>query len=120
MTGRRSRPEPLADALASYLEKSGIAAGAERRRVFVEWRERVGDRIADVATPLRLDRGTLIVGVRSSAWLMELKLMERRLVERLNTGLGESGIDQIRLVLGHPETGGETGRGTREKSGSDG
>ncbi len=120
MTEKKSRLEPLADALSAYLDKSGIAEAAESRRVLTEWRERVGDRIADVATPVRMDRGTLIVGVRSSAWLMELRLMEKRLVERLNRGLGESGIDGIRLVLGNAGTEGGAGRGKSERSGADG
>jgi len=112
---KRKRFEPLSDALQAYLEKSGIGAAAKARRVFTEWRERVGDRIADVAAPLRLERGTLVVGVRSSAWLMELKLMERRLVERLNAGVDEGRIDKIRLVLANEEeTGGESRRNTGE------
>lgn len=120
MKERKSRLEPLADALSSYLDRSGIAAGAESRRVLTEWRERVGDRIADVATPVRMDRGTLIVGVRSSAWLMELRLMEKQLVERLNRGLGEGGIDRIRLVLGDSRAEGGSARETSERSGADG
>lgn len=112
---KRKRFEPLSDALEAYLEKSGIGAAAKARRVFTEWRERVGDRIADVAAPLRLERGTLVVGVRSSAWLMELKLMERRLVERINAGVDEGRIDKIRLVLGTgEETGGESRRNMGE------
>ena len=116
MTGaKRKRFEPLSDALQAYLEKSGIGAAAKARRVFTEWRERVGDRIADVAAPLRLERGTLVVGVRSSAWLMELKLMERRLVECINAGVDEGRIDKIRLVLANEEeTGGESRRNTGE------
>ena len=111
MRVKRKRLEPLADALAAYLESSGIAAGAKRRAVFTEWRDRVGDRIADVAAPLRLDRGTLVVGVRSSAWLMELKLMERQLVERINANLDEGRIESIRLVLGDAVAGDGAGRG---------
>ena len=120
MSGKKSGLEPLGEALSLYLEKSGIAAGAESRRVLTEWRARVGDRIADVATPVRLDRGTLIVGVRSSAWLMELRLMEKQLVERLNRGLGDSGIERMRLILGSSEPEGGGGPDTSERSGRDG
>lgn len=114
MTVRRKRLEPLADALAEYLKSSGIAEAAEARRVFTEWRARVGDRIADVATPLRMDRDMLIVGVRSSAWLMELKLMERQLLARINADDEQGRIERIRLVLGDADGAGvpeQRGRG---------
>jgi predicted nucleic acid-binding Zn ribbon protein len=114
VSAKRKRLEPLSEALAAYLESSGIGAGARARAVFTEWRERVGDRIAGVATPLRLDRGTLVVGVRSSAWLMELKLMERQLVERINADLDEGRIEKIRLVLAHADEGNDTGRNRGE------
>jgi hypothetical protein len=41
---------------------------------------------------------------------MELKLMERQLVERINADLDEGRIEKIRLVLGHADDGGDTGR----------
>lgn len=52
--------------------------------MFPEWAELVGPQIAQVATPVGFDRSTLFVEVRSSAWLMELEMMERRILGQLN------------------------------------
>jgi predicted nucleic acid-binding Zn ribbon protein len=52
-----------------------------------------------VTTPLRVSRGTLIVAVRSSAWLMELQMMEHRIRETLNEGKGRGRIQRIRFVM---------------------
>ncbi|MEN8376421.1 MAG: DUF721 domain-containing protein [Gemmatimonadota bacterium] len=120
MNKRRKKLEPLADALTAYLAESGIAEAVERRRVFGEWRERVGDRIAKVAVPLRLVGGTLIVGVRSSAWLMELKLMEKQLLDRVNRGEERNRIDAIRLVMGDADEPTEAGGARRRGRTRDG
>jgi predicted nucleic acid-binding Zn ribbon protein len=52
-----------------------------------------------VTTPLRVSSGVLFVAVRSSAWLMELKLMETEILRRLNQGRERGKIDKIRFVL---------------------
>ena len=76
MTGRK-KPEKLGDALQSYLRESGLDQRVEEAAIVPEWAERVGAAIAAVTMPLRTSRGTLLVAVRTSAWLMELRLMER-------------------------------------------
>ncbi len=72
-----------------------------------EWADRVGARIAAVTRPLRVSRGTLFVAVRSSAWLMELKMMEGEIVRRLNADRARGRISRIRFLMdaGPPERG---------------
>ncbi|MGH7446331.1 MAG: DUF721 domain-containing protein, partial [Longimicrobiales bacterium] len=73
-----------------------------------EWEERVGAAIAAVTTPLRTSRGTLLVAVRTSAWLMELRLMERDILRRLNDGRDRGRIERIRfLMAGEDESEGD-------------
>ncbi len=81
--GSLQRIGPLVDGL---LRARGLAEEVERASVIPEWVELVGQQIARVATPVGFDRGTLFVEVHSSAWLMELEMMERRLLARLNSG----------------------------------
>jgi len=100
MTGRK-KPEPLriGEAVKQYLTKAGLDERIEEATIVPEWAERVGPGIADVTEPLRVSRGTLVVAVRSSAWLMELKLMEREIVRRLNVGRAKGRIEAIRFVM---------------------
>jgi predicted nucleic acid-binding Zn ribbon protein len=97
----RRKPEPLmiGEAVRQYLAKSGLDERIEETTVVPEWAERVGPAIAAVTEPLRTSRGTLVVAVRSSAWLMELKLMEREIVRRLNEGRARGRIEAIRFVM---------------------
>ena len=98
---RGRKPEPLRIGLAvkQYLEQSGLEERIDQAAVLPEWAERVGAGIAAVTEPLRVSRGTLVVAVRSSAWLMELKLMEREIVRRLNIDRERGRIEAIRFVM---------------------
>jgi predicted nucleic acid-binding Zn ribbon protein len=99
MTAPRSHPERLGDVLREYLRDSSIGERVAEAAVVPEWQERVGAGIAAVTTPLRVSRGTLLVAVRSSAWLMELKLMEREILQRLNAGRTAGRIERIRFLM---------------------
>ena len=102
------KPTKLGDALQNYLRDSGLDERVEEATIVPEWAERVGAAIAAVTTPLRTSRGTLLVAVRTSAWLMELRLMEREILRRLNEGRERGRIERIRfLMAGEDEPGGQ-------------
>jgi predicted nucleic acid-binding Zn ribbon protein len=105
MSGNARGPLRVSEALQKYLTDSGIGERIEEASVLPEWAERVGVAIAAVTMPLRVSHGTLVVGVRSSAWLMELKLMEREILRRLNEGRAKGRIDGIRFVMGDADPG---------------
>ena len=120
------KPTKLGDALQSYLRESGLDERVEEAGVVPEWAERVGAAIAAVTMPLRTSRGTLLVAVRTSAWLMELRLMEREILRRLNEGRERGRIERIRFLMagedeasgGAPDQGPES-RGQKGISGPD-
>lgn len=96
MNGRRGgSPERVGGLVDGLLRARGLAEGVERASVFPEWAERVGPQIARIATPVGFDRTTLFVEVRSSAWLMELEMMERRLLAQLSAGRGKQVFEKI-------------------------
>ncbi|HSJ14476.1 MAG TPA: DUF721 domain-containing protein [Longimicrobiales bacterium] len=99
----RQKPTPLADALQQYLRDSGLEERIEEAGIVPEWAARVGPAIAAVTVPLRTSAGTLVVAVRSSAWLAELKLMEREILRRLNEDRARGRIERIRFVMGEGE-----------------
>lgn len=96
----KNKPTRVGDALQEYLKTSGLEERLEEAGVLPEWPERVGPAIAAVTEPLRTSAaGVLVVAVRSSAWLSELKLMEREIVRRLNEGRTKGRIQRIRFVM---------------------
>lgn len=95
----KPKPEKLGDALQTYLRESGLEEQVEAAAIVPEWEQRVGPAIAAVTEPLRASRGTLLVAVRTSAWLMELRLMEREILRRMNEGRSKGRLDRIRFVM---------------------
>lgn len=123
MTGSR-KPTKLGDALQSYLRESGLDERVDEAAIVPEWAERVGPAIAAVTAPLRTSRGTLLVAVRTSAWLMELRLMERDILRRLNEGRERGRIERIRFLMAGedepPDEGADQGRENRGRKGYSG
>ncbi len=101
------KPTRLGDALRKFLAESQVGERMEEAAIVPEWAERVGPRIAAVTTPLRVSRGTLFVAVRSSAWMMELRLMEKEIVRRLNEGRERGRIEKVRFVMADTPPAGE-------------
>lgn len=99
MSDRTGGPSPIGHTLERFLRRSEIGRRVEEAAIVPEWSERVGATINNVTTPLRVSNGVLFIAVRSSPWLMELKLMEAEIVRRLNEGRERGRIEKIRFVL---------------------
>jgi predicted nucleic acid-binding Zn ribbon protein len=99
---RGGSPERIGTLVESLLRARGLAEGVARAAAMPNWAEIVGPQIARVATPVRFDRTTLLVEVTSSAWLMELRMMERRILGLLNRGRERALFEKIvfRLAAG--------------------
>ncbi len=104
MSDAKKHPMRVAEALAGYLARSGLGDRLEQVVVLDDWSERVGERIAAVAQPHHIEDSVLFVAVKSSAWLMELQMMESDIRRRLNEGREKGRIRKIRFVQ---EDGGE-------------
>ncbi|HUG42555.1 MAG TPA: DUF721 domain-containing protein [Longimicrobiales bacterium] len=116
MSGKPTGPMKVAEALAGYLARSGLGDRLQEASAVEDWPGKVGSRIAAVTEPLHVNNGVLFVGVRSSAWLMELRMMEAEVRGRLNEGRDKGRIRKIRFVMAGEEEGrpaGPRGRFTR-------
>ena len=90
----------VGDAIASYVERSGIAARLSQAEVIPEWSNLVGPQIAAVARPERIAAdGTLFVRVATSGWMTELQLMTPEIMARLNAGRGAGRVRSLRWLL---------------------
>ena len=93
-------PTRVGDLLGNLLEKRGLGTQILRLGALDVWSDAVGEKIAEVTEAKTVVASTLFVEVRSSAWLMELSLMKKALLERVNVELeGEGTIDRIVLTL---------------------
>jgi len=97
MSGRG--PARVGDLVQGLLRERGLDTQLRRQGVLEDWAERVGERIASVTRPTRVADAVLFVEVRSSAWMMELNLMKREILARVNEGRGEAPIERIVFTL---------------------
>lgn len=97
------RPVKLADMLEGVLKDHGVQEQVQRMQVMDLWPELVGEHVARVTRARAVDKATLIVEVRTSAWLMELNMMRREFLRRVNEALPETPIERIVFVLAETE-----------------
>jgi predicted nucleic acid-binding Zn ribbon protein len=71
--------------------KTGLAA------VQAAWSAALGDRLAEVATPVSERSGTLTVECVDAVWAQELDLMQEQLLQRLREELGERAPEALRF-----------------------
>jgi predicted nucleic acid-binding Zn ribbon protein len=94
------RAEPLGAALRRFLDQRGLARRVGQATALEAWPTVVGPAVADAARPLSVTSdGTLIVAVRSSAWMNELSLMERDLLDALNRANPSAPLSRIRWQI---------------------
>jgi predicted nucleic acid-binding Zn ribbon protein len=98
------RPDLIGSILHTVLRNQGIATRVEQHQVLPGWSSAVGEQIDQVTAPqhIRAD-GTLVVAVRTHAWMHELSLLEPQLLARLNAAAGRAAIKRIHWQLVRPD-----------------
>jgi len=105
------RPEQVGGLVSALFDRLRISERVDRAAAIGEWDEVVGEHIARVARPLRVHERTLFVEVASAAWLMELTMMRRELLRRVNVGRSSGRIEKIVFVQAGGGSGGSKRRG---------
>lgn len=95
-TGKKS-PVPIGEALGAFAAELGIAGRLREYEAVTRWEAIVGERIARVARPLRVEKGVLVVNVESAPWRAELTLRRREILAKINSALGGPVIGDIRF-----------------------
>ena len=94
------KAEPLAAALRNFLDQKGLAKRVGQATALEAWPQVVGPAVAAAARPLSVTAdGTLIVAVKSAAWMNELSFMERDLLEALNRANPTAPLSRIRWQI---------------------
>ena len=74
----------LAGALDALLDRLGAESTSVITGVFGEWPKIVGEQVAQHVTPIKLERGRLIVEIDDPSWATQMRFLEPQLVEKLN------------------------------------
>jgi hypothetical protein len=90
-------PKPVGTGLDRVVRGLGGPSSETVSGVFGRWAEIVGEQIAAHTRPLAVRGGALQVAVDDPAWAPELRFLEARILERLETVLGTTEVDRIEV-----------------------
>lgn len=91
---------PIGRVLESLLDQWRCDHGGGIRHLSQVWENVVGAPIADNAKPFAVSGAILLVHVSSSAWLHQLHFLKTELLEKLNGGLTDRQIEDIKFKVG--------------------
>jgi len=98
--GKPRKPAAVGDVLASVLKHAGLTDRVAQASVIPEWPTLVGAQIAAVTEPVSIQQdGTLVVLVRTNAWMNELSLLEPELLKSLNRDRSRPPVTKLRWTL---------------------
>ena len=84
--------------LEMVLKKNHIAEDMDFRVLSERFSEVVGEAVLPHVELVKLDKRTLVLKARSSAWKSELFLQKNAIIDRCNTMLGKPVVQSIRFV----------------------
>jgi predicted nucleic acid-binding Zn ribbon protein len=89
----------LGTIIQRFLTRERFAVRHSQGPVFRRWPEVVGEILADRCRPVAVRKGVLVVHVQSSVWMHELQMQKMEILERIQSLLGVSTIQDIRWTL---------------------
>jgi predicted nucleic acid-binding Zn ribbon protein len=95
--GKKRQPVHIGTALAEFAASLGIDATLRRYALLAGWAEVVGEQIARVTEPQRIEHGILFVHVKTAPWRAELSLQRMEIMKKLNAAAGADVVRDIRF-----------------------
>jgi predicted nucleic acid-binding Zn ribbon protein len=91
---------PIGQVLESILDQCRSDSGGGILHLVHVWEKAVGPPISDNAKPFAVKGSLLLVHVSSSAWLHQLRFLKAELLEKVNLGLKNERIEDIKFKIG--------------------
>ena len=92
---RSSAAKQLSLSLESTLKQLGLSARVRQYEVLERWPAIVGEHIAAVTVPQRIDHGKLIVRVSRSTWRNELVFLKKEIIAKINKAMNQEIVNDI-------------------------
>ena len=84
--------------LSKVLEKTHVAQDMDFQTLSERFSEVVGEAVLAHVQLVKIERRTLVLKARSSAWKSELFLQKKAIIDKCNLLLGKPAIQSIRFV----------------------
>ena len=92
---RKSNPKEISSSLTSALQQRGLSPRLKQYEVLEKWSSIVGEHIASVTTPQRMDNGKLVVHVTRSTWRNELVFLKKEIINKINKAMNQEIVKDI-------------------------
>ncbi len=89
--------EDIRSIIGDVVKRSNMRQRLNISNIFNHWEEIVGTEIYKKTKPERITGGTLYLSVSTSIWANELSLMSDKLIEKINSFIGEEVVKNIRF-----------------------
>lgn len=96
--------QSIGDVIPDVVRQLGVADAYWAQSLQKDWPELVGPDVAVHARPGRLEKQTLYIYVQHPAWLMELRHLEKHVLQRLQARYNADRIRRVKWAL-DPEAG---------------
>jgi len=90
-------PVPSSQAVNDLITALGIGQTLRKFSVFTEWSDMVGEQIARVTEPDRIESGVLYVRVTTAPWRAELSMKRLEILQKINRAVGADVLKDIRF-----------------------
>ncbi len=94
-------PQRIDNILNELIESRDWRKGIAEGNLFTDWREIVGEEIADHSTPITLYEGKLTIQTSSTAWSTQLRLMNDELLRKIRQSAPGAVVDSLNIIGPH-------------------
>jgi predicted nucleic acid-binding Zn ribbon protein len=89
---------PVKDVIFQILKRKKLCEEIDFLKIFAEWEEIVGERLAMYAKPIRMRKNILYVEVKDPTYLSHMEYVKEKLIEKIINLVGKE-IKDLRFVL---------------------
>jgi predicted nucleic acid-binding Zn ribbon protein len=91
-------PQQIGSILSEIVEARDWRKGIAEGNLFSDWREIVGNEIADHSTPITMYEGRLTIQTTSTAWSTQLRLMEGDLLRTIQKSAPGAVVETLSII----------------------
>ena len=93
-----SDPQSFKSVLSEVISGRNWSKGVAEGNLFSDWREIVGDEIAEHTTPISLVDGRLTIQSSSSAWATQMRLMQNELLNTISSSAPGALVEELNVI----------------------
>jgi hypothetical protein len=82
----------------SLIQSFGWQSKVAEGELFSNWKDLVGDRVAENSFPEDLSKGVLTVRCKSTAWATQLRIMGRDILVKISEKLPDLEVKELRFI----------------------